>query len=718
MSGTSQSISFDDYSDPHQGMGRLYSNTHAVQLAPLDGDTGPRRTAPQSEPLERVTEPFSAALPGRDSPFGASLDWPYRGYLVMPLSQPERAEGRAGSTLGDWPDQPVPEPVKAERSEMGGSAEQARRLCLFNVIVALEWHPDDEYLQRLRWAFRRASDFLYDVTDGSMAFGQVVFAGPELLECADIQIMASNRLLPRSWVDGLHEPTKYQPIRVGRGYWNKVTRLTITWDEPEAYRSLIHEWGHYALALTDDYLSSVPVSPGAGAGLAAAPLLVGAGHTVVVPEISLPIQSIMAIQQGTSELTALRGLGARGRQSPRHGGEWEKLAQKPQFSFLQLDQYPHPQSGPGRLPLPLPYFHNLLQASRSEARQAEHMPLTVPAGIESEHCWVYVVKGELGAPSNVIAQGTLEARSADDGFPLLGAVAGDVVVLIGKAQGRPGVRVKWSRLDGDGATTPTDITEWNDATPDAFPLIDVLPQAVEDPRAPVAVKVRVTSTEGPLPNWIIALPAGIGEQDDRVQSIEVRSDGASTWESEALDVGAMDGYVLAGWNDGPKLAICAFSSGGGPDSGYAVPDNPTSGGSSEGNAMLFFEDKDRSGNYRDLRVVTTVLLGVPDQLRQLPDDSQARSYTFSLAANGPLPTEFNPTLILYYDSLATHEEGDLRIYRHSDDNRWMALPTYLKPGTSIAAVPLADESAGGSLLAADEPRVERYRLYWTRRDGW
>ncbi len=67
---------------------------------------------------------------------------------------------------------------------------------LFNIIVALEWQPGVRYMRQLRAAFRRASDFLYDATDGYMAFGQVLFGGPELMDCADIQIMASRSFAP------------------------------------------------------------------------------------------------------------------------------------------------------------------------------------------------------------------------------------------------------------------------------------------------------------------------------------------------------------------------------------------------------------------------------------------------------------------------------------------------------------------------------------------
>src|SRR5262249_26775219 len=47
---------------------------------------------------------------------------------------------------------------------------------LFNVIVALEWLPSLTTIQQLMNAFRSASDFLYDCTNGSMAIGQVIFS--------------------------------------------------------------------------------------------------------------------------------------------------------------------------------------------------------------------------------------------------------------------------------------------------------------------------------------------------------------------------------------------------------------------------------------------------------------------------------------------------------------------------------------------------------------
>ena len=79
--------------------------------------------------------------------------------------------------------------------------------------------------------------------------------------------MASNRLLSRAWVGAMHpfpecpNDDKYIPIRAGRGLWNENRRGIIPWEEPEGYRTLIHEWGHYALTLTDEYLEKRQLGP-------------------------------------------------------------------------------------------------------------------------------------------------------------------------------------------------------------------------------------------------------------------------------------------------------------------------------------------------------------------------------------------------------------------------------------------------------------------------
>ena len=75
----------------------------------------------------------------------------------------------------------------------------------------------------------------------------------------------------------------------------------------------------------------------------------------------------------------------------------------------------------------------------------------------------------------------------------------------------------------------------------------------------------------------------------------------------------------------------------------------------------------------------------------------------------------------YYDALFTLPDerelllGDLRIYR-LEGGAWRPVPTYLPSGYPFAVAPL-NEQTGGALIAAaaEGPRVEYYRIFWTPR---
>ena len=99
-------------------------------------DTGGTHGAVASK-VERQVQKLRQLAPSAQAAdlFGASLDWAYRCY-------------------------------KVERPKNDGVFRDY--LCLFNVLVALEWQPDQAYLEQLKTAFIRASDFLFDVTDGWM----------------------------------------------------------------------------------------------------------------------------------------------------------------------------------------------------------------------------------------------------------------------------------------------------------------------------------------------------------------------------------------------------------------------------------------------------------------------------------------------------------------------------------------------------------------------
>jgi hypothetical protein len=715
---------FNMYTQPAaaSGHGYLYSSDPIVQL-----DLGQEfpRNRHQLDSLRAVTPQLTAG----DSAFGPSLDWAYREYIVRRLSA---GDGDAGAPMGDSPAQAVD--LATRRRQMQAITPIQRpitadepRLCLFNVLVALEWLPDHAYMRQLEWAFRRASDFLYDVTDGTMAFGQVVFGGPELMGAADIQIMASNRLLSRSWVSGLHIEHKYMPIRMGRGVWHRNNHVSIAWDEPEAYRTLIHEWGHYALEQRDAYAVPQQLTLATAAGLAQAPdqLLIPArqGETapfaVIMPHMGVASASVMATTEGNSELLAHTAGSAK-----HKSDEWDIILRR----FPWLNPTAHSLEGPGRMPLPLPRLQRL--ASLADPAPASLLLRDFPQNVRLDSCWVYLLKGmDTGQinPERVIAQGTIESRSVDEGFRLLGAEPGDTIILIGNDRvGDPlvyrGVLAAVGAGQGEFG-----VKEWHRATPSTFPAISVVPSAIESSAKMARVSVRVDSAGGQLPEWVGLFPLGqVRAEDARALGVP----DASAWSSTTREVPTLDGHVVVRWKD-DTLMISSFSQGGGPASSSPFPANPITAGSADGKALLFFYDESRASafaagpstyvnhtpqvDYGAVKVVTTTVHGLAGTA---PIGARGLTTAIGLASNAALPLGLAPTLVLYYDAPDERElmTGDLRICRLVD-GAWTPLPTYLPGGYPFAVAPLTLETAGSLVAEGVQSRVEYYRVFWLPRSG-
>jgi uncharacterized repeat protein (TIGR01451 family) len=126
-------------------------------------------------------------------------------------------------------------------------------LVLFNIVVSVEWDATEEYLADLEEAFRQGSAYLYDVTDGQMAFGHVaIYDKATHWADADFQISAKNVVRPYAFWGGVTSPDNAHTIRVGR-LWDGASGSSGNWSEPNGYRTLIHEFGHYGLYLYDEY---------------------------------------------------------------------------------------------------------------------------------------------------------------------------------------------------------------------------------------------------------------------------------------------------------------------------------------------------------------------------------------------------------------------------------------------------------------------------------
>jgi hypothetical protein len=685
-----------------------------------------QRHATQTSRLAEVV----ARIKDSDAALGQLSDWRkvaatiYDTYL---LSRPSGAAqqrvllpllgmSKQRSLLGVIPEQPLSQSNPHDttpRPTEPWTDLTLRKLCLFNIIIACEWWPiSSAYERQFAWAFRRMSDFLFDVTDGYMALGTVVIGGPDWLSCADIQVLASNRLHPRSWVSGMQIAHKYMPIRVGRGFWSKRTRRATLWDEPEGYRTLTHEWAHYALGLKDHYLVRVGVDLRLGKLLESQQASPEAW--LALPTISLPLESIMSTLDGTSELVDNAG-------GDGKSDEWSEL--KNRFPDLDIHITDLRDQGPGNVPLPLPEiaFIDLPAAVNHPVNEGRFdAPIYVkpqlaaapsidinsyPAVIDS-HCWVYTIRGALDNPQSMIAHGVLDARAGSDGFQLLGAEQGDMIVLIADGyatQPKDGRAAQPIVLTGSLAAPNTDgkfnVAGWRNSTPDSFPIVDVYPVGNYDPNN--GYSLRVALDAGGWRGWLFPLE-GI-EQITPAHQLSwmigaTASDQSIAGKQSDLKstIATLDGHVLltSGGTTPALMTIAAYSIGGGPQTINPPYTNPIPAGSSEGNALLFFYDAQGSVPMPDDAevplVITTRNYGTP----LLDPALEPRSYTFSLAANMALPDDREATLVMFVDRDTANDTSVLELHRYTGGSHpWSQIPALYKKDLSLVAAPLYNASA-------------------------
>jgi hypothetical protein len=146
------------------------------------------------------------------------------------------------------------------------TVSSASPLVLFNLDVSLQWDGryDENYMAQLGSDFQRASQLLYDWSNGQAALGRIrIYHNREKWDDAHIRIYASEKQRPMALqggiVSGVISDTQissitYAPGQVHMGaVWNRYgdagTSLGDDWP-----RALAHELGHYALFLNDNYL--------------------------------------------------------------------------------------------------------------------------------------------------------------------------------------------------------------------------------------------------------------------------------------------------------------------------------------------------------------------------------------------------------------------------------------------------------------------------------
>jgi len=151
-------------------------------------------------------------------------------------------------------------------------------LLLFNLDLSLEWDArnDGTFLTDLNEAIQRASEVLYDVSDGQIAIGEIrVHQERAQWISSDVVMYAQNGIRPRASMGGVTSELRddvgvsgvitnaYGPgqIRMGPNwdpFGQSLAELSSDWQ-----RAFAHELAHYLLYLPDNYIGvqdGLPIS--------------------------------------------------------------------------------------------------------------------------------------------------------------------------------------------------------------------------------------------------------------------------------------------------------------------------------------------------------------------------------------------------------------------------------------------------------------------------
>ena len=151
-------------------------------------------------------------------------------------------------------------------------------LVLFDLIVSIEWDASQDvaFMTDLETAFKRASEILFDVSNGQVAIGNVFIVHSKTYwNIADIVIVANNDLRPSAAIGGVVTTPMPEVVLNARtaittdtktiqnAYLPGQIRMGPSWDPfgqsqaeltEDWYRALAHELAHYFFFLPDDYL--------------------------------------------------------------------------------------------------------------------------------------------------------------------------------------------------------------------------------------------------------------------------------------------------------------------------------------------------------------------------------------------------------------------------------------------------------------------------------
>ena len=150
------------------------------------------------------------------------------------------------------------------------AVSSANPLVLFDLDVSLEWDArnDEIFMSQLTFDLQRASEFLYDWTNGQAALGRVtIYHDREHWLEAHVRVYGSNRLRPSAAQGGVVSEVITDPVASSILYVPGQVHMGAVWNRygdpggslgEDWARTLAHELGHYAFFLDDNYLGFDP----------------------------------------------------------------------------------------------------------------------------------------------------------------------------------------------------------------------------------------------------------------------------------------------------------------------------------------------------------------------------------------------------------------------------------------------------------------------------
>jgi hypothetical protein len=136
----------------------------------------------------------------------------------------------------------------------------------FNLDVSIEWKASTDYINKLKTAFIKANNMLYDVTNGHAYIDFVtIYDDTVNWDNADIHIYANNVQCPSSNVDGINNededynvflpPALYDTSMESPDFLQKFYDANPI--DPSGIffvTAIVHELGHYAFGFYDEYI--------------------------------------------------------------------------------------------------------------------------------------------------------------------------------------------------------------------------------------------------------------------------------------------------------------------------------------------------------------------------------------------------------------------------------------------------------------------------------